>query len=632
MINIRQIKYNFFARILLLIKFKFMDRRKFLKKTGAVLPILLFANNFLLNAMGKFTKPAPFKRVRPTDPTWPSEVSWKKLGHKINSNLIKIESPFLDCKSNAQGTICTSFFEKLNNPYFIGDQPALTQISGWFNAWTAAPSIYAVAAKNSTDVVEAVNFARKYNLRLVIKGGGHSYQGTSNAPDSLLIWTRAMNKIELHDEFIPAGSQGKQKPQNAVTIGAGAIWMHVYNAVTVKGNRYVQGGGCATVGVAGLIQSGGFGSHSKNYGLAASALLEAEIVIASGEVLVVNEYKYPDLFWGLKGGGGGSLGVVTKVTLKTRELPIWFGGVSGTIKAKSDRAFKKLIEKLMSFYAEQLFNPHWGEQFRFYANNSIVIAMSFQGIDSKSVKEKWRIFENWINNAPQDYFWEKPFNIATLPANKLWDADTLSQYAPNAIIKDDRPNAPAENIFWSGDQEQASQFWYSYHSAWLPADLLQDNKQWSLTEALFNASRFWTIGLHFNKGLAGAPAAEIEAAKNTAMNPSVLDAFALAIIAGGTEDGPVFPGISGHEPNLQAASQGANHINKAMEILRQIAPNTGSYVSESNYFEKDWQNSFWGGNYEKLVKVKKKYDPDGLFFVHHGVGSEAWSEDGFTRL
>ena len=57
----------------------------------------------------------------------------------------------------------------------------------------------------------------------------------------------------------------------------------------------------------------------------------------------------------------------------------------------------------------------------------------------------------------------------------------------------------------------------------------------------------------------------------------------------------------------------------------------GAYVSESNYFDKDWQRSYWGTNYPRLLAAKKAYDPDGLFFVHNGVGSEGWSRDGFTR-
>ena len=57
----------------------------------------------------------------------------------------------------------------------------------------------------------------------------------------------------------------------------------------------------------------------------------------------------------------------------------------------------------------------------------------------------------------------------------------------------------------------------------------------------------------------------------------------------------------------------------------------GSYVSESNYFEEQWQQSYWGSNYPRLQAAKAKYDPDGLFFVRHGVGSEEWNADRFFR-
>lgn len=69
-----------------------------------------------------------------------------------------------------------------------------------------------------------------------------------------------------------------------------------------------------------------------------------------------------------------------------------------------------------------------------------------------------------------------------------------------------------------------------------------------------------------------------------------------------------------------------------MNELRSVAPEPAAYVSESNFFERDWQRAYWGGNHARLVAVKKKYDPSGLFFVHNGVGSEQWSADGFTKL
>ena len=138
-------------------------------------------------------------------------------------------------------------------------------------------------------------------------------------------------------------------------------------------------------------------------------------------------------------------------------------------------------------------------------------------------------------------------------------------------------------------------------------------------QALFAASRHWTVSLHFNKGLAGASEDVIAAAKNTAMNPEVLNAFALAIIAG--EGKPSFAGITGHETNIDVARNAAKKINTAMNELLKIVPGAGAYVSESNFFQKNWQQAFWGSNYSRLSVAKKQYDPQGLFFVHHGVGS-----------
>jgi len=80
------------------------------------------------------------------------------------------------------------------------------------------------------------------------------------------------------------------------------------------------------------------------------------------------------------------------------------------------------------------------------------------------------------------------------------------------------------------------------------------------------------------------------------------------------------------------ARERAEAVAKAMDELLKVAPDPGSYVSESDFFERDWQRAFWGENYPRLAEVKKKYDPDGLFFVHHGVGSEEWSADGFTKV
>src|SRR5262249_33612184 len=142
------------------------------------------------------------KRVRPGMPEWPSEADWRRLRDAVGGRLVKLESAFNRCVGDPRSSRCDELFRGLKNPYFIGDDPTLTQTTGWVDAWNAMPSAYCVAAQSASDVVAAVNFARERNLRLVIRGGAHSYVGTSTAPDSLMIWTRAMNGIVLHDAFV----------------------------------------------------------------------------------------------------------------------------------------------------------------------------------------------------------------------------------------------------------------------------------------------------------------------------------------------------------------------------------------------------------------------------------------------
>src|SRR5579863_5541134 len=188
----------------------YMRRRRFLKLAGTLAPAALCPFPLGLEAKSKLQQ-----RVRPSDPGWPSVAEWDKLNQAIGGQLIKPQALFASCASDAKRDACAEVMKNIHNPFYISDQPAGTEVSGWLGAWTPAPSAYAVAARNAADVAAGVTFAREHNLRLVVKGTGHSYLGTSNAPDSLLIWTHHMNKVALHDAFIPRGC--KQKPQAAVS-------------------------------------------------------------------------------------------------------------------------------------------------------------------------------------------------------------------------------------------------------------------------------------------------------------------------------------------------------------------------------------------------------------------------------
>ncbi|HSY05426.1 MAG TPA: FAD-binding protein [Steroidobacteraceae bacterium] len=602
-----------------------MYRRRLLKSLAslplAALPLAALLPRGLRAANGA----AGRRRVGPADPDWPTAEAWRALNQAVGGNLLEVPPLLGACAAGTDSAGCREVLANLRNPFYLGDQPSGTQVSGWLDAWTPAASVYAVKARDTADVVAAVNFAREHRLRLAVKGGGHSYQGTSNARDSLLVWTRAMNRVTLHEAFVPQGCAGRMQPVPAVSSGAGAMWIDLYDAVTTRAGRYVQGGGCTSVGVAGLVQSGGFGSFSKGFGTAAAGLLEAEVVTADARALTVNACSHPELFWALKGGGGGSWGVVTRLTLRTLELPEFFGAAWGTIRARTDSAFRKLLARFFDFYASDLLNPHWGEQVTVGSDNSLKLSMVCQGLDPAQARAVWQPLFDWIAASPGEFTVTDELGAGAKPARRWWDSA-----GNRSMIPDLRPGAPSYHVWWNGDQDQVGAYLHAYDSLWLPAALLHGQQRQGLLAALFAASRHKSIGLHFNKGLAGAPAATIAATLATATNPEVTRAFALAIIADGGP--PAYPGMPGASVDAAAARADARSIDAASAALRRLVRQAGSYVSESNFFNATWQRAFWGEHYARLRAVKASYDPQGLFIGHHGVGSEDWSADGFTRL
>jgi len=316
---------------------------------------------------------------------------------------------------------------------------------------------------------------------------------------------------------------------------------------------------------------------------------------------------------------------VTRVTLRTHELPQHFGAAWGKVKARDAEAYRRLVARFVDFYAESLFNPHWGEQASFGPDDTLKVMMVCQGLDKPQVQALWAPFFDWVKASPEDFTFVEP------PGTWAGDARGWWRIAGNgSMIPDTREGAPAHHGWWKGDQGQVGAWLHGYDSLWLPAALLKPSERARLVQALLASARHKHLDLHFNKGLGGASAEAIARARDTATNPAVCEAFALVIIADG--EAANYPGLARTPPDLEAAHRNARNIDLAAAALREVAPHAGSYVSESNFFNADWKREFWGTNSARLEAVKARYDPEGLFFVHHGVGSDAWSADGFVRL
>ena len=156
------------------------------------------------------------------------------------------------------------------------------------------------------DVREGV-LAAAHRVPLAARSGGHSYVGYSAPPGGLTLDLRRLSTIQV-------------RPDGTATIGAGATLGDIYTTLG-QANRCMPGGSCFTVGIAGVALGGGIGVLQRKFGLTCDHLVSAEVVTADGRTLTASATQEPNLFWALRGGGGGNFGVVTQFTFATDPAP-----------------------------------------------------------------------------------------------------------------------------------------------------------------------------------------------------------------------------------------------------------------------------------------------------------------------
>ena len=155
------------------------------------------------------------------------------------------------------------------------------------------------------DVERAVHWARQHKVRIVPRAGGHSYGGYSTTAGVILDVSR-LNRVSVD-------------ARDRAAIGAGTRLIDVYDRLSQRGLT-VPAGTCPTVGIAGLALGGGIGFAARRFGLTCDNLVEATVVLASGSAVVCNAREHADLYWALRGGGGGNFGIVTRLVFRTHPV------------------------------------------------------------------------------------------------------------------------------------------------------------------------------------------------------------------------------------------------------------------------------------------------------------------------
>ena len=163
-----------------------------------------------------------------------------------------------------------------------------------------------VQVASTRDVARTIAFARDHGFRFAARSGGHSYAGYSSS-NGIVIDVSRLDRVTAD----PATKRAR--------VGSGASLMQVANALAPDG-LVVPGGTCATVGIAGLTMGGGQGVTGRRFGLTCDSLEGATVVLADGSVVQCDATRHDDLFWALRGGGGGNFGVVTSFTFAAHPL------------------------------------------------------------------------------------------------------------------------------------------------------------------------------------------------------------------------------------------------------------------------------------------------------------------------
>ncbi|KAE8374853.1 hypothetical protein BDV26DRAFT_300012 [Aspergillus bertholletiae] len=433
---------------------------------------------------------------------------------------------------------------------------------------------YYLEVQQASDAIEAFRFANCSGTRLSIKNSGHDYLGRSSGKGTLALWTRNLQSKTYHASFKPEGCKACPAPgtsPQAISIGAGVNFNEVY-AFANSHNVTFLGGYAPTVGASGgFLQTAGHSILSPVYGLAIDRVIQFKVVTPDGQYRIANECQNQDLFWALRGGGGGTFGVVIESTHR--------------------------VEPQLSFVAAVI---------KFTSNSSNLLP--FMDIVVNNTL-KWAS-EGWGGHISGSSL----INVTPL----------LSVAQAEESLADVIAYAKAQG--GSAVVEQFSS-WYAFYEKYVTSNAvsvgvthfagsrLVPKAVFETAEGRKNLMDFFSL-IQSNGQSPYIPIVGPVLYKYTANSTSATPAWRSAIWELGS--GTAWAWNS----TLETRQQKIAGLQNMTATLEEITPGSGAYSCEANPFTEDWQEAWWGENYEPLVNIKNKYDPNRLLNCWKCIGWE----------
>ena len=418
-----------------------------------------------------------------------------------------------------------------------------------------------VKCANAQDVQAAIRFAKEHELHIAPRSGSHSYGGYSTT-EGMIIDVTDLNDISLQADI--------------ATIGSGARLADVYDQLTQQGVS-IPAGSCLSVGIAGLAMGGGFGVVDRAHGLTCDTLQAVEIVTADAEIISCDANNHNELFWALRGGGGGNFGIVTQFKFKTH--------------AANDIT---VFEANFSFDDFEDVFAVW------------------QTLAEKWPNEMWaQCLPTWAFGGPRD-------NVRAFCLNSVGEAKILWD---DFIVKTGA--TPEFNTFNTSDYRRVMLGTCEGNVA--SCHLSTQFEEGTMQRSAFGASSDFFNSLIPPAGI-NALKAEIEQQNSDGHNGMIIMNLLGGKIDEIGEDETAYPhrkaivSAEYYLPLHPSASNSQIDTAQAKQNgFRQVmAPwsTGGAYVNYIDPLITDWQQAYYGEHYFKLQAVKSQYDPNNVF--NHG--------------
>ena len=518
----------------------------------------------------------------PFCPGWPSENVWNsELGSALTPQSV-LHGPIPDSQSEAFFVAnCTTHG---TNAYQISASGNGICMHAYACAYQFcreenAPNlpIYVLEAKTLDDISAALVFAEKYDIAVSVKSTGHSYQGSSTNRYSLLIW---MQNYPTDDtvKFNHTDSCGTVF-DTVVGINGGETFDGVLAAVSADYN-IVAGGGRTVSPSGGWLQGVGLSFSSREYGTGVDNVVSFNVVLANGTQVLADACTNPDLFWALRGGGGGTFGVVTHIEYKLHKktpVTVLAWGLLGT--PPQTELGVRFVSQWLTYWIQESpkLESRWSGFFSPFGCHLVFLGTIAEAKTSfVNRMNLWYFTVLDISNFAAGVWGAFP------PADTLVEFNSWFEYrgGQGAVNNPDETDA-------TGDAYRGVE---TLGARLVPVDVLME-KPGEMLNLLMNLTLAGeTIGVNYFLG----------------GNMMKVPTNATAV-----------------HPAMRRAIWSIHYIGpRASQLVRDFLPNnvTGASFNHHDPIEPDWPVALWGPHYDQLLQIKNKYDPNHRFNCWHCVG------------